>query len=103
MRWRSQPPVPPAAFCVQVRSLGNFELLRVEYFLTIKFSEISLSRPFRVRFQRRSPGDTTLSELWQPTVLFKVGTLSYNWSTIGRTIKWLYLYNFQSPMYNSFS
>ena len=43
MRWRSQPPVPPAAFCVQVRSLGNFEPLRVEYFLTIRFSEISLS------------------------------------------------------------
>ena len=34
-------------------------------------------------FQRRSPGDTTLSELRQPEVLFKVGTISYNWSTIG--------------------
>ena len=41
-------------------------------------------------FQRCSPGDTTLSELWQPTVLFKVGTLSYNWSTI---------VNFQSPLH----
>ena len=45
---------------------------------------LSASRgPFRVRFQRRSPGDTTLSELRQSEVLFKVGTLSYNWSTIG--------------------
>ena len=34
------------------------------------------------KFQRRSPGDTTLSELRQPKVLFKVGTLSYNGSTI---------------------
>ena len=33
--------------------------------------------------QRRSPGDTTLSELRQAEMLFKVGTLSYNWSTIG--------------------
>ena len=45
---------------------------------------LSASRgPFRVRFQRRSPGNTTLSELRQTKVLFKVGTLSYNWSTIG--------------------
>ena len=43
---------------------------------------LSASRgPFRVRFQRRSPGDTTLSELRQTKMLFKVGTLSYNWST----------------------
>jgi hypothetical protein len=47
---------------------------------------LSASRgPFRVRFQRRSPGDTTLSELRQTKMLFKVGTLSYNWSTIGKT------------------
>ena len=29
--------------------------------------------------------DATLSELRQPEVLFKVGTSSYNWSTIGTT------------------
>jgi hypothetical protein len=43
----------------------------------------ALSSSFLVRFQRRSPGDTTLSELRQPEVLLKVGTISYNWSTIG--------------------
>ena len=39
--------------------------------------------PFRVRFQRRSPGDTTLSESRHSRWLFKVGTSSHNWFTIG--------------------
>ena len=34
-------------------------------------------------FQRRSPGDTTLSESRHSRWLFKVGTSSHNWFTIG--------------------
>ena len=34
--------------------------------------------------------DTTLSELGQTGMLFKVGTLSYNWSTIGLQSKHLH-------------
>ena len=45
---------------------------------------LSASRgPFRVRFQRSSPGDTTLSESRYSIWLFKVGTSSHNWFTIG--------------------
>ena len=39
--------------------------------------------PSRVLFLRCTPGDTTLSELGQSKMFLKVGTLSYNWSTIG--------------------
>ena len=44
---------------------------------------VRVTGSFRVLFLRCTPGDTTLSELRQPGMLFKVGTSSYNWSTIG--------------------
>ena len=45
---------------------------------------VRVTGSFRVLFLRCTPGDTTLSELRQAEMLFKVGTLSYNWSTIGQ-------------------
>ena len=53
---------------------------------------------FRVLILRCTPGDTTLSELGQSNVFPKVGTLSYNWSTIGRACSLLGLH-FTRPLY----